>query len=121
MQGRSWKPLAAGRQVADWRTSFLAEYFYENNFATPTIVGVRTTTAKIVKYPGHPEWTEVFDLTVDPYELKNLAGDPAATAKLGAEFDAQVKATNYAVPPNMDDPAQAADKAAKKKNKKKQE
>ena len=120
MQGRSWKLLAAGQAVADWRTSFLAEYFYENNFATPTIVGVRTAQAKLVKYPGRPEWTEVFDLTVDPYELKNLAGDPAAVAKLSAEFDAQVKATRYAVPPNMDDPAAAAQKAAKKKNKKKE-
>lgn len=119
MQGRSWKPLAAGRKVADWRTSFLAEYFYENNFATPTIVGVRTEHAKLVKYPGHPEWTEVFDLTVDPYELRNLAGDAAAMAKLNAELDAQVKATQYVVPPNMDDPANAGQKGAKKKNKKK--
>ncbi|MBI5769244.1 MAG: sulfatase [Verrucomicrobia bacterium] len=121
MQGRSWKPLAAGQKVVDWRTSFLAEYFYENNFATPTIVGVRTANAKLVKYPGHTEWTEVFDLAVDPYELKNLAGDPAAVARLNAEFDAQVKAVNYAVPPNMDDPSTAGERAAKKKNKKKQD
>ena len=48
----------------------------------PPCVGIRTADAKLVKYPGHPEWTEVFDLTADPYELKNLAADPAATAKL---------------------------------------
>ena len=114
MQGASWKPLAAGQKPANWRTSFLAEYFYENNFNTPTIVGVRTANAKLVKYPGHTEWTEVFDLTVDPYELKNLAGDAAATAKLSAALDAQVKAVNYAEPPNMDKPGQPAVKAKKK-------
>lgn len=27
MQGRSWKALAAGQKLADWRQSFLAEYF----------------------------------------------------------------------------------------------
>jgi len=51
-----------------------------------------------------PNWTEVFDLALDPCELKNLAADPAATAKLSAEFDAQVKAVNYAEPPGADRP-----------------
>lgn len=117
MQGASWVPLLAGKKPA-WRQSFLAQYFAENNFpTTPTIVGVRTAAAKLVKYPGHPEWTEVFDLALDPYELKNLASDPTAVAKLSAEFDAQVKATGYHIPAYADKPA---DDAAKKKNKKKQ-
>lgn len=68
------------------------------------MVGVRTAAAKLVKYPGHPGWTEVFDLAVDPYELKNLAADPAATAQLSAELDAQMKAVHYTVPPNVDKP-----------------
>jgi arylsulfatase A-like enzyme len=114
MQGVSWKALAAGQKPAPWRQSFLAEYFYEHGGGdTPTLVGVRTTSAKLVKYPGHAEWTEVFDLAVDPYELKNLAADPAATAKLSAEFDAQVKAVNYAVPANADKPGPPAAKAKK--------
>jgi arylsulfatase A-like enzyme len=112
MQGASWKALAAGQKPADWRRSFLAEYFFEMGDA-PTAVGVRTADAKLVKYPGHPEWTEVFDLAVDPYELKNLAADPAATARLSAEFDAQVKAVNYAVPPDADKPSPPAAKAKK--------
>lgn len=99
MQGASWKPLAAGQKPANWRQSFLAEYYVELG-NTPNLVGVRTANSKLVKYPGHPEWTEVFDLTVDPYELKNLAADPAARAKLNAELDAQVKATGYTAPPN---------------------
>jgi arylsulfatase A-like enzyme len=112
MQGASWKALAAGQKPANWRQSFLAEYFYENGGGdTPTLVGVRTATAKLVKYPGHDEWTELFDLAVDPYELKNLAGDPAVMAKLNAEFDAQTKAMNYFVPANADTPRAPAAKA----------
>jgi arylsulfatase A-like enzyme len=99
MQGLSWKALAAGQKPANWRKSFLAEYFRELG-DTPTCVGIRTTDAKLVKYADHPEWTEVFDLAADPYELKNLAADPSVTAALSAEFDALVKAVNYAVPAN---------------------
>jgi arylsulfatase A-like enzyme len=111
MQGVSWKALAAGQKLANWRQSFLAEYFYESGVNVPTIVGIRTANAKLVKYPGHAEWTEVFDLAVDPYELKNLAADPAATARLGAEFDAQMKAMKYAVPADADKPSPPAAKA----------
>ena len=113
MQGVSWKALAAGRKPANWRQSFLAEYFYESGVNVPTIVGVRTAGAKLVTYPGHAEWTEVFDLTVDPYEVKNLAADAAATAKLSAELDAQVKAVKYAVPPDADKPPPPAAKGKK--------
>ena len=105
MQGVSWKSLAAGNKPADWRQSFFAEYFYENGGGdTPTLVSVRTASAKLVKYTGHDEWSEVFDLAEDPYELKNLASDAAATAKLSAELDTQMKAVNYTVPSNVDKP-----------------
>jgi len=89
--------LAAGQKPAQWRQSFLVEYYRELG-GCPTAVGVRTATAKLVKYPGHPEWTEAYDLAADPYELKNLAADPVTMAKLGAELDAQMKAANYSVP-----------------------
>lgn len=100
MQGASWKDLASGRKPAKWRTSFLAEYYRELGDG-PTCVGVRTDTAKLVKYPGHPEWTEAFDLTADPYELKNLAADPAFTTKLETELNTLVKALNYTEAPKV--------------------
>ncbi len=124
MQGRSWRPLLAG-QPADWRKSFLAEYFLENAFpGTPTLVGVRTADAKLVKYPGHSEWTELFDLARDPYETKNLAADPASKpllAKMQAEFDQQVKLTQYVIPDYADKPADVNQPAGKKGGKKKKQ
>ena len=59
----------------------------------------------------------MFDLTIDPYELKNLAADSARRASLTSELDAQIKATGYIVPADMDQPGTSSGKAAKKKNK----
>lgn len=101
MQGASWKALAAGQRPANWRHSFLAEYFFEQGADVPTTVGLRSVAAKLVQYPGHPEWTEFFDLAHDPYEIKNLARDEAARATMTVEFDAQAKAVGYPLPAGM--------------------
>jgi arylsulfatase A-like enzyme len=120
MQGRSWKPLLTTTGTA-WRNSFLAEYFAEAAYPqTPTLVALRTTQAKLIRYPGHEDWTEVFDLASDPYETRNLARDPARQAlraSLEAEFEAQVKATGFVIPGYADSPAELA--AGKQKQPKK--
>lgn len=99
MQGASWKELASGRKPAAWRQSFFAQYYKELG-EVPTCFALRTTTHKLVKYPNLPELTEVFDLTVDPYEIKNLASDTALTAKLDSELEQVMKKLNYTVPEN---------------------
>jgi arylsulfatase A-like enzyme len=123
MQGRSWKPLLAGGPAPTWRQSFFAEYFYETNFPqTPTVLAVRTTDAKLIKYPGHDEWTELFDLAADPYETKNLVQDPAKKemlAKLNAEFDRAAKAVDFRIPDYADKPGEEAPKKDGKAKKKK--
>ncbi len=97
MQGASWKKLAAGEDSSNWRKSFFAEYFRELG-DTPTCIGVRTANSKLVKYLDHPEWTEVFDLNADPYEIKNLATDQNTATTLSAELDALSKTMKYEAP-----------------------
>lgn len=99
MQGASWKELASGKKPQARRQSMFAEYYKELG-DVPTCYALRTTTHKLVKYPNLPEFTEVFDLVADPYEIKNLASDPALTAKLEAELEQLMKTVRYTVPAN---------------------
>lgn len=107
MHGRSWRPLLAGDVPADWRKAWFYCYFYERGFQAPMTTAVRTETAKLIKYPGHDEWTEMFDLAADPYELTNLHADPARAdlrKRLEAEYEAQAKAIGFKVPDFADPP-----------------
>lgn len=97
MQGSSWKEIACGRKPADWRQSFFAEYYKELG-DVPTCYALRTTTHKLIRYPGHPEFTEVFDLNADPYEIKNLASDTGLTTKLDGELTKIVETVKYTIP-----------------------
>jgi hypothetical protein len=108
MQGRSWRPLLEGK-AADWRRAFFYCYYFERGFRTPTMMAVRDERTKLVKYPGHEEWTELFDLQADPYEMKNLIRDPAHAEQrrhMEAEYDAQARTIGFQVPRFAD---QAAD------------
>ncbi len=107
MQGHSWRPLLEGKGTA-WRHEFFYCYYYERGFHVPTTTAVRNELAKLVKYPGHDQWTELFDLQADPFEMKNLIGDPAHAdlrKQMEAEYDEQAQAINFQIPPFADDPA----------------
>ena len=120
MHGRSWKPLLE-EQPAAWRDSYFYCYFHERGFNAPLTTAVRTADAKLIKYPGHEEWTEVFDLKADPYELKNLASDPAYAdlrKKLEAEYERQAKAIGFKIPDFADKPAAGGEESRKKGAKK---
>lgn len=78
MQGRSLRPVMAG-QAKTWRKSFLGEYYEEKQFPRiPTWDGVRTERYKLTRYANLEGADELYDLDKDPYEMKNLAQDPAA-------------------------------------------
>lgn len=77
MQGRSLAPLLRGEAPADWRTSVYYRYYHEpGHHNTAAHFGVRTATHKLIYY-----WTkdayEMFDLSRDPSEQRNLLFGPA--------------------------------------------
>ncbi len=77
----------------------------------PTLFAVRTRSAKLIKYPGHDDWTEMFDLAKDPYEMKNLCREPASAelqAALDAEYERQKQAAAFVLPPYDSDAVEAA-------------
>jgi arylsulfatase A-like enzyme len=96
--GRSWRPLARGEVVADWRNSYVYVYNYERQFPyTPNVRALRTDRYKYVRYPNAiPEhMSELYDLSEDPGELVNLALDPrhrARVADMHLELDRRLKA-----------------------------
>ncbi len=106
MQGRSWRPLLEGNP-GNWRKSFFYEYFYETRYNTPTITALRTDSAKLIKYAGHDEWTELFDLAKDPFEMNNLfkSEQHAELRKqMEEEYDRQSQAVKFQIPENIDKP-----------------
>ena len=84
INGRSMVTLLNGR-VDDWRTSILVEYYSDTVFPRIVNMGykaVRNERYKYIWYTELPGADELYDLQSDPYELKNLAGDPAAAQTL---------------------------------------
>jgi arylsulfatase A-like enzyme len=103
MHGVSFKELARGNKPANWRTSFLSIYRKELG-DTPTCHGVRTEEAKLIIYPNNPEWTEVYDLAKDPYELNKLPADGPLATSLKQELAKQMQAVNFTPHVNQQNP-----------------
>jgi N-acetylglucosamine-6-sulfatase len=94
MHGRSWKPVLEGRDKTG-RSSWLYEYNWEKAYPwDPTQYGIRTERYKYIRYPetgnsdpdypmkGELPYDELYDLQNDPLEMRNIAGDPAASSVL---------------------------------------
>jgi N-acetylglucosamine-6-sulfatase len=84
-QGRSFLPLLQADVPADWRTSFVVEYFSDTVFPRMhkmAYQAVRTDRWKYIQFSEQADADELYDLQNDPYELKNLNKDSAAAASL---------------------------------------
>ena len=89
MHGRSLVPLLRGEKPADWRTSVYYRYYHDpGHHNTRAHYGVRTATHKLIYYWKKDAW-ELFDLTRDPTEQRNIANDPAQAGRL-AELKAEI-------------------------------
>jgi N-acetylglucosamine-6-sulfatase len=80
LHGRSLVPLLKG-EGRSWRTSFLAEYFSDSVWPRMVKMGyqaVRTDRHKYIRYVDLEGMDELYDLRADPYEMTNLAHDPAS-------------------------------------------
>lgn len=89
VDGRSIVPLFAG-EPASWRTAILSENVAHDAYRdsprwTPTWEAVRTEEYTYVEYASGER--ELYDLSVDPYELGSLAGTmPELEAALSARL-----------------------------------
>jgi arylsulfatase A-like enzyme len=117
MQGRSLLPLFKGEKPADWRTSMYYRYYHDpGHHNTAAHYGVRTATHKLIHFWKKDQW-ELFDLTKDPQELKNLYNDPAQKQTierlkaemywLKKELKDEDQFANQQPPPGVDGPAPA--------------
>ena len=104
MQGKSMLPLA---QKADpeFRKEWLYEYFeWPNPEAVRPHRGIRTEDYKLIHYVTTPPAYEMYDLSVDPHETKNLYGSSAhhtAQSKLLERLDSLQSALPTHVPQKL--------------------
>ena len=70
-------PLLHGQRIP-WRHDYLIEYLGKNKLRSggpPPYVAIHTQRYLYVEYHYHG-WQELYDLRSDPWELRNVAGDP---------------------------------------------
>ena len=76
--GASFVPMLHGEKMR-WRKDYLIEYLGENALRVggpPPYVAIRTPRYLYVEY-RYQGWQELYDLRHDPWELRNVAFDPA--------------------------------------------
>ena len=84
MQGKDFSVLYSGRKVPGWRMQFYYEHpTIQNLDFIPASEALVRTDWKYIIWPDF-NYEELFDLRKDPYEMRNLAKDPAFSARLKA-------------------------------------
>ncbi|QDT10564.1 sulfatase [Planctomycetes bacterium K23_9] len=76
MDGKSFLELPNNPDMS-WREYFLYVYYWEKNFPqSPTQFALRGDRFKYITYYGLWDVDELYDITTDPGETKNLINDP---------------------------------------------
>jgi arylsulfatase A-like enzyme len=87
VDGRSLRPILEGSTSTTWRTAFLLELKAQRNGDRPALYGVRTSDGK--KYIEYRDGErELFDLSRDPYELRDYYSAGAPPTGLASRIDA---------------------------------
>lgn len=97
IDGVSLRPLLEGR-ATEVNSMIFAEYYGKQSWRVP-IRMVRTARWKYVRYIGHGD--ELYDLTSDPGELRNLAREPDGArerARLSRALDEWIQRTRDPFP-----------------------
>jgi len=92
LQGTSLLPLMGGEEARDWRKSIYYHYYeYPHGWhKVKRHFGIRTDRHKLIHFYNDTEEWELFDLTADPHEMKNLFAKPeysAITISLKRQLD----------------------------------
>lgn len=96
MHGRSLVPLLLGEE-RPWRDAFLYEYYeYPAEHCVRKNRGVRTSRWKLIHFWEQPEEWELYDLSEDPDETRNLAED-RRYAGVRRELQARLEGLRHAV------------------------
>jgi N-acetylglucosamine-6-sulfatase len=77
IQGKSMMPLLASKDVS-WRNSWLYEYFLDFPYTVPAMYALRTENYKYIEYGSKCYSPEVYNISSDPGEKKNLYGTKIA-------------------------------------------
>ena len=99
LHGRSLVPILEGENP-EWRSSFLVEYYSDTVFERIDHMGykaVRSDRYKYIRYEDLEGMDEFYDLHADPYELRNVIGDPrydTALKEMQAELNRLLEETS---------------------------
>ena len=98
IQGRSLRAVAAGSPPADWRDGVYYHYYEyvrgPGNHAVSAHYGIKSERYKLIRFYGHVNAWEFYDLSRDPDEMRNRIDDPAMQNQID-EMKRQLSALRF--------------------------